>query len=208
MSLIYNYQPATGEYMGRVAANVSPREPDVILVPAFATSVAPPAVSDRQCACYLDAAGKAPADYQDGAWQVVADWRGVPLWSTARAELVAITTPGVTPEDIGATGECPPNETSRYVDGEWVPDDDKIDMKNSRSAQMVRTERDRLLRDVYDPAAHMLLRLQRTAPPELQAAIAAKLGELDAYAQALQDVPEQEGFPNDIIWPTVPAKEL
>jgi ethanolamine ammonia-lyase small subunit len=25
-----------------------------------------------------------------------------------------------------------------------------------------------------------------------------------AYRQALRDVPEQEGFPNDIIWPTKP----
>lgn len=76
------------------------------------------------------------------------------------------------------------------------------------SEEQIRTERNRLLRDVYDPAAHMLLRLQRTAPSELQAAIAAKLAELDAYAQALQDVPEQPGFPHSITWPPIPAKEL
>lgn len=75
-------------------------------------------------------------------------------------------------------------------------------------ASSARSKRDSLLRDVYDPGAHMLLRLQRTAPAEQQVAIAAKLAALDAYAQALQEIPEQPGFPHSINWPAPPSKEL
>jgi hypothetical protein len=28
-----------------------------------------------------------------------------------------------------------------------------------------------------------------------------------AYRQALRDVPTQEGFPNDVVWPTIPARD-
>ena len=30
--------------------------------------------------------------------------------------------------------------------------------------------------------------------------------EIRAYRQALRDIPDQEGFPNDIIWPTMPIE--
>jgi hypothetical protein len=30
-------------------------------------------------------------------------------------------------------------------------------------------------------------------------------GEWQAYRQALRDVPEQPGFPNEVVWPTPPA---
>lgn len=72
----------------------------------------------------------------------------------------------------------------------------------------VREKRDRLLREVYDPGVMMLLRLQRIAPTEKQLAITSKLAELDIYAQTLQDIPKQAGFPINIEWPEVPSKEL
>lgn len=122
MGLIYNYNPETGEYLGPAAANVSPREPGVLLVPAFAVPVAPPAVGDRQCVCYLDAAGLVPADYQSGVWQIVPDWRGVPLWDKASGDVVAITLPNVLPADIGATAEVRPSAVHVWRDGEWVAD--------------------------------------------------------------------------------------
>jgi hypothetical protein len=28
-----------------------------------------------------------------------------------------------------------------------------------------------------------------------------------AYRQALRDIPEQEGFPNDVVWPTMPVRD-
>lgn len=122
MNLIYNYHPETGECLGQATANVSPREPGVLLVPAFAAPLAPPAAGDRQCPCYLDATGKVPADYQDGTWCVVPDWRGVSLWSTTSGDPVAITAPGVTPEEIGATATERADPTTTWDGLGWVVD--------------------------------------------------------------------------------------
>lgn len=122
MSLIYNYHPETGEYLGQAAANVSPREEDVLLVPAFAAVEAPPAVGERESACYLDAAGQVPADYQDGAWQIVADWRGVPLWDKQSGAEVWIAKPGQTPEEIGATDLPWPSAAYRWQGDGWQLD--------------------------------------------------------------------------------------
>ncbi|GFM33274.1 phage tail assembly chaperone [Desulfovibrio subterraneus] len=74
-------------------------------------------------------------------------------------------------------------------------------------AALGRAERDRLMREVYDPAMMQLLRRHRTAvtagadTAEINASIAA----WDAYAIALEGVPEQAGFPNEIVWPQAPA---
>ncbi len=122
MSLIYNYHPETGEYLGQAAANVSPREEDVLLVPAFAAVEAPPAVGERQCACYMDAAGQVPADYQSGAWHVVPDWRGVPLWDKQSGAEVWIAKPGQTPEEISATDLPRPSAAYRWQGDNWQPD--------------------------------------------------------------------------------------
>ncbi len=122
MNLIYNYHPETGEYLGQAAANVSPREEDVLLVPAFAALKAPPAVGERQCACYLDATGQVPADYQGGAWQVVADWRGVPLWDKQSGAECWISKPGQVPEEIGATDLPCPSAAYRWQGDDWRPD--------------------------------------------------------------------------------------
>jgi hypothetical protein len=74
-------------------------------------------------------------------------------------------------------------------------------------AVLARAERNRLMREVYDPAMMQLLRRHRTAvtagtdTAEINASIAA----WDAYAGALEGVPEQAGFPNEIVWPQAPA---
>lgn len=69
-----------------------------------------------------------------------------------------------------------------------------------------RQERDRQLRSNYDVGVLMAMRAKRMATDPAGIAYAdGKINELDAYAIALLGVPEQEGFPDTIVWPTVPT---
>lgn len=69
---------------------------------------------------------------------------------------------------------------------------------------VVRAQRDALLREVYDPAVAMLQRAIRMGDDS----VTGKLAEFDAWAIALQAIPEQPGFPQDVVWPTQPTREL
>lgn len=40
--------------------------------------------------------------------------------------------------------------------------------------------------------------------PDLDKVVEAATGEISAYRQALRDIPQQEGFPFDIVWPEKP----
>jgi hypothetical protein len=61
-------------------------------------------------------------------------------------------------------------------------------------AAEVRAERNRLLAES-----------DWTQMPDARAAMGeVKAAEWDAYRQALRDVPEQEGFPENVVWPTKP----
>lgn len=71
-------------------------------------------------------------------------------------------------------------------------------------ANAARAQRDALLRNVYDPVANQLQREIRMGTSGAKE----KLAEFDAWAAALQAVPEQEGFPENIEWPEQPSKEL
>lgn len=54
---IYNYDALTGEYIGETTADESPLEPGIFLIPANATTTAPPNTQ----------AGKT-INFQNGAW--------------------------------------------------------------------------------------------------------------------------------------------
>ena len=82
-----------------------------------------------------------------------------------------------------------------------------VDLRGIESGK-VRSERDKLLREFYDVGMSMLNRLLRSAAASEKPAINAKIAELDSYALALQEVPEQAGFPFDITWPTQPSATL
>ena len=62
---IYNYAPITHEFLSEGAADESPLEPGVYLMPANATATPPPALKPGEAAIF------------DGDnWRVVADYRG------------------------------------------------------------------------------------------------------------------------------------
>lgn len=66
-------------------------------------------------------------------------------------------------------------------------------------AASVRAERDRRLREVYDPMVLQLTRRRRNieaqTPPGDTGAVNGKIAEWDAYATALEQIPERPGFP-------------
>ncbi|MFK4765479.1 tail fiber assembly protein [Desulfobaculum sp. SPO524] len=75
-------------------------------------------------------------------------------------------------------------------------------------AERARAERDRLMREAYDPAVMQLLRKRRVivAASGDPTGIEAELAAWDDYANALEAVPDQVGFPRDIIWPQAPVE--
>lgn len=66
------------------------------------------------------------------------------------------------------------------------------------SAQ-ARSERDRLLREVYDVGIIRAAREER-----LGSDVSARIAALDAYAVELLNVPQQPRFPTAINWPDIP----
>lgn len=120
--IIYNYDPLDGMLLSTAIADPSPLEPDVWLLPAYATPTPPPTAGAREAALYRDADGHVPADHTSGSWQLMPDWRGVALWSTVSGEPVTITRPGETPAEIGAT-DIERTEPTTVWDGlGWVVD--------------------------------------------------------------------------------------
>lgn len=85
----------------------------------------------------------------------------------------------------------------------WVLQGDKFEPATIPADQLAaaaRLQRDSLFREFYDPQINMALREQRDG----SAAAAARVTELDAYATALQAIPEQKNFPQKINWPDIP----
>ena len=84
---VYNYNPETGEYFGLETAHESPMEPGVYLLPAHATTIAPPEADAGHVAVFAD-----------GAWTLVEDHRGEVWYDTATQERHEIKTLGIVPE--------------------------------------------------------------------------------------------------------------
>lgn len=69
MTKIYNHHPVTNEFVGEGIADRSPLEPGVFLIPAFATTLSPPATSANEVAVFVG-----------GAWSKTPDYRGRSYW--------------------------------------------------------------------------------------------------------------------------------
>ena len=85
--IVYDYNPETGEYKGTGEAQESPLEPGVYLIPAHATTIAPPEADDGHVTVFAD-----------GAWTLVEDHRGEVWYDTATQERHEIKNLGVVPE--------------------------------------------------------------------------------------------------------------
>ncbi|MEW6314627.1 MAG: hypothetical protein AB1513_11410 [Pseudomonadota bacterium] len=100
---IYHYDSITGEYAGTSQADESPLEPDVFLMPAHATAIAPPAVNAGECAVF-----------RAGAWQVLPDHRGETHYDVTTGAPVEIKDIGAVPAGLRATP--PPPSTRQIID--------------------------------------------------------------------------------------------
>ena len=69
-------------------------------------------------------------------------------------------------------------------------------VKPAPTAAQVRAERDSILATAVDPLVSNPFRWSELTT--------AKQAEWTTYRQALLDVPQQDGFPNDITWPNEP----
>lgn len=119
---IYHYNPANGAFTDESDAHPSPLEDGVFLVPAHATTIAPPASGEHEVAVF-----------ENDTWTLKADYRGVKLFETATGKPAAIDELGVTPADKGLTDAVPPETPSRWdaKKQKWVDDLDALKAKKN-----------------------------------------------------------------------------
>lgn len=85
-----------------------------------------------------------------------------------------------------------PSHLHKMVEGEWIsPTQEEIDEDTSNNVRLIRDHR--LVTEV-DPIVSNPLRWQSMTSEEQQ--------KWSDYRQALLDVPQQDGFPHDVQWPT------
>jgi hypothetical protein len=67
--IIYNYSSLDFAFTFQSKADQDPLDPTNYLIPAFATTIAPPTPGEHEAACFIN-----------GAWQLVENWIGVPYY--------------------------------------------------------------------------------------------------------------------------------
>lgn len=115
-----------------------------------------------------------------GAWAEVVDMRGQPYWDVGGNCMGVMTMPGNLPDGCSLTAPDPTEE-------------ELISAANAERSRLFAAWSWRVER--YNSE----VRLGLTPTDDIAV--------LDAYAQALRDVPQQEGFPGAVEWPVVPGDE-
>ena len=109
---IYNYHPEYKNFTAVSIADESPLEPGVFLIPAYATDIKPPEVSESKIQVF-----------NDNEWNIVDDLRGT-YYSTQTQEVVENYNPLQQPENT--TKEVPPEvpegKVLKWNDG-WILED-------------------------------------------------------------------------------------
>ena len=109
---IYNYHPEYKHLTGVSIADESPLEPGVFLIPAYATDIKPPEVSESKIQVF-----------KDNQWNIIEDRRGI-YYSTQTQEVIENYNPLEAPEN--ATRENPPEVPEGKVlkwNNGWVLED-------------------------------------------------------------------------------------
>lgn len=195
---IVHYHPCHGCKQADGVADVNQLDAESPLIPAYATPTPSPATGAFECARYLDASGHVPANYLDGEWFVHPDWREAKLWSKEDGQLVEITEPNVTPEQIRATVVPYPGPGHVWRDNEWQEDHA---LKYQLAEQAA--ERELVSRQVKATAE-----INRITPAVdggyAKQADVDLLPLLQRYLYELPDVREQAGWPFSTSWPEMP----
>ena len=109
--LVCNVDPGNGEFLGACAADPSPLEPGVWLIPAHSYRIQPPEPK----------AGFAAIATQDGKhWDQVVDHRGATVYRTADGEAQTWTTLGELSGDF--TLQAPTSDFDTWSGSAWVVD--------------------------------------------------------------------------------------
>jgi hypothetical protein len=124
---IYNYDSKLHFYTGQSLADPSPVVDGGFIVPAFATNIAPPEAGAMEIAVF-----------EDGAWQLVEDWRGIVLYSTVDGREVHITDLG--PKPPNTTPLQPMVPDFYWENGTWQTDHTR---NLARATAAIKAERDR-----------------------------------------------------------------
>lgn len=114
---IYDWDRSTGELVsasGRVARE-DPEDPGRAVVPACSTEDVPPAPGSNQAVVRQDNNGNVPA--YGGAWQLIDDFRGTPVYSTSDGAESTLTELGPIPS--GYTQQVPSASTDRWDGSTW-----------------------------------------------------------------------------------------
>ena len=198
MDTIYHYDAITGCQLSVGVTSSNPLEPDSPLLPTYATTTKPPTVGGRECARYIDSAGRVPAYHADGGWVVQPDWRDVMLWRTDDGTEITIVEPNVTPEQIGAAVVPYPGPGYVWRGEQWQ--EDPL-LKHQLAEQAA--EREMMFRQ--SKATAEINRIKPAvdggyAKPD----DAELLPKLQRYLYELPDVRTKPGWPEQPQWPNTP----
>lgn len=184
--IIYNYS-LTGEYLSTAQADPDPLQPGQHLIPAHATTTAPPEIPDGSIARWTGA-----------AWELVEDHRGEVVYCIDTAQKVTITDLGCRPESM--TTLVPPEYPIWDAEAKsWTTDTAARDMDLAISK---RSERDQMI----DECQWMINRHKDEVELSMSTSLSSgQYGELLSYRQALRDMPGDIVDSSDWIWPVVPG---
>ena len=174
---IYNYDAQTGEFISDGDSAPSPLEDGVFLIPAYATTDAPP-----------DAEAGHARVFNGSTWVQAVDLRGTHYWDADGTEYV-----------MESLGEMPDDALLAKPEPVIPPAPTPTD---AVLAQMARMRRDLLISMVQWRATRYE---HQTALSVATADTHEQYVAVLTYIQALRDVPSQSGFPATIDWPVAPA---
>ncbi len=195
---IYHYHPETGELVGVGEADENPLDPENPLMPAYSTSTPAPQAEQGTVALFLDSSGLSPRYWQSGAWVVKADYREVPLFSTADGAPYAPdgTYSGLGDLPQGVTTQPRPSPAHTWIDGSWKLDANMAANLRRSAALSERAGRMDAARDAMDP-------LQFAA--DLGEATDTEVAALTAWKRYVVGLNRLDLSADPIVWPSAPS---